>query len=115
MNLMSVIPVSMAWTLGSFLDNLKENMQEWVGVVMLIVGIALLGFAVFKMAQGLISHGKTQVNWVMVVLMFIFGAFLVGTGGTAGGVFSAVSGLGQGGVDTIKDLGKPTILFPWFH
>lgn len=113
MNLISMIPVSMDWNLTSFLNNLENNMKNWVGGIMMIIGIALLGFAVFKMAQGLISHGKTQVNWVMVVLMFIFGAFLFAAGG--GGVLDAVKNLGKGGVDTIEGLGTPTILFPWLN
>lgn len=102
--------IKMEWTIGTFLTNLKINMTSWVNVVIMLIGLAMLGFAAYKIAHGLISK-KGDTNWIMVVLLVVVGALLFANG------TSSLSGLGTKGQEAIKGMGgsdaSSTILMPF--
>ena len=101
---MNAISIPMAWDLGSFLQNATETIKQWGGYIIVLIGVVMVIVAVFKIASGLISHGKTQVSWpVAIILLILGGAFMVGG-------FTFVSNIASGGKKTIEDLGKQTII-----
>ena len=99
--LMNTVP--MAWDLGSFLQNATETLKQWGGYLIILIGVVMVIASVYQIAKGLISHGKTQTNWaIAIILLILGGAFMVGG-------FSFVSNIASGGKKTIEDLGQ-TIL-----
>lgn len=95
--------VPMAWDLGSFLQHATETLKQWGGYLIILIGVVMVVFSVYQIAKGLISHGKTQTNWaVAIILLVLGGAFMVGG-------FQFVANIASGGRKTIEDLGQ-TIL-----
>jgi uncharacterized membrane protein len=95
--------VPMAWDLGSFLQHSTETLKQWGGYLIILIGVVMVIASVYQIAKGLISHGKTQTNWaIAIILLILGGAFMVGG-------FSFVSNIASGGRKTIEDLGQ-TIL-----
>ena len=95
--------VLMAWDLGSFLQHSTETLKKWGGYLIILIGVVMVIASVYQIAKGLISHGKTQTNWaIAIILLILGGAFMVGG-------FSFVSNIASGGRKTIEDLGQ-TIL-----
>lgn len=65
---------------NKLLDNAKSALDAWGKVLMTITGIAMIIIGVFKIAQGLMSHGKSQVNWVVNILLIVIGTvFCIGS------------------------------------
>ena len=86
-------PVLTGWDANSFLANVRKNLIAWGRVLMMIVGVAMVIVGIFKIAQGLISHGKTQVSWVTNILLICVGAMFC-----AGSVFFNMMTQSSGGV-----------------
>lgn len=94
------------WDLGTFLKSATSTLKEWGGYFVILVGVVMLIAGVFQIAKGLISHGRTQVNWfVCFTLIILGGAFMTGGWGF-------ISTISSGGQKTIEDLGTGLIL-PW--
>lgn len=70
------------WSFDNVIDKLQGKLRDWGSGLMVIVGIVMIIVAIFKIAQGLMSHGKTQVNWVINILLIVVGALFC-----AGGAF----------------------------
>lgn len=62
------------WSINNVLAKLRANLILWGAGLMMIVGVVMIIFGIFKIAQGMISHGKTQVNWVVNILLIVVGA-----------------------------------------
>ena len=97
-NLMANLP-TLAWDLGSFLDNAGKTLETWAGYIIVIIGVVCVAVGVYKIASGLISHGKKQVNWPVAIILILLGGALL-----AGGWYWVV-GIAKGGQQTIEDLG----------
>ena len=96
--------VTAAWDIGSFLENSAAQIKEWGGLIIILVGIVMIITASVKIAMGLANHGKQQVNWFLLILLFLIGgAFSVGG-------YSFVSNIAEGGKKTIEDLGGGVII-----
>lgn len=95
-----LISTLMAWDLTSFLTNSTNQLKAWGGLFIILLGVAMIVVGIYQLAKGLIAHGKTQVNWFVVVALIIAGGAL-----TAGG-WTLVSGIASGGKKTIEDLGN---------
>lgn len=91
--------IMLAWDLGSFLTNLKSNVQTWLGTIVVLVGLIMVGVAVYQIAKGLISHGRSQTNWFTVILLFLLGGAFF-----AGGLTWVIS-IAEGGKATIDGMG----------
>lgn len=61
------------WRICTVLDNVRSLMIEWGAALMMVIGVVMVIVGIWKIAQGLISHGKTQVNWVVNILLIIVG------------------------------------------
>jgi hypothetical protein len=93
------------WSVTSFLNNLDQSLRAWGNLLVAIIGIVMVIVAVVKIAQGLISHGKTQVNWVVNLLMFFLGGALA-----FGGGWGLVQNISKGGQSTLETLGTSTVI-----
>lgn len=95
-----LISTLMAWDLTSFLTNSTNQLQVWGGSFIMLLGVAMVVVGIYQLAKGLIAHGKTQVNWFVVVALIIAGGALL-----AGG-WTLVSTIAKDGEKTIKELGN---------
>lgn len=69
------------WSIENVLKNAGDMLRN-IGVwFLVIVGIIMILVGGVKIAQGLISHGKTQVSWVVNILLIIVGALFCAGGG----------------------------------
>lgn len=86
----------------TFLKNATSTLKGWGGLFIGLIGVIMVIVSIFKIASGLISHGKKQVNWVVAILLLIIGgAFIAGE-------WSFVYGIAAGGKKTIDELGDGT-------
>ncbi len=88
------------WDFTSFLNNATSTVTGWLQLLVILAGIILIAVAIFKIASGLMSHGKKQVNWVVNIIMLIVG------GALAAGGFTWVRDIAKDQKDTIEDMGK---------
>lgn len=104
--MLAVIPKIMLatnWELNTFLNKLGKTMQVWGQLIMIILGVAMLIAAAFFIAKGLMSQGRGQTNWALVILLFVIGGVFLagGLGGwntfvdISNGMNNTVQGLGQ--------------------
>lgn len=68
------------WDLGTFLKNATSTIQTWGGAFVILIGVIMIIVGIYKIAKGLISHGKGQPpNWVIsIALIIVGGALTVG-------------------------------------
>lgn len=92
------------WSIDNFLQNVIISLKKWGGYIVILVGVVMIICAVYQIAKGLISHGKTQVNWVVAILLLIIG------GAFAAGGWDLITNIAGGGANTINDLGTQTWL-----
>lgn len=106
--LMTVLSGVPMWSVGNFLTQMKTNSQGWVQAIIMMIGFAMLGFAAYKIAKGLISK-KGDTNWIMVILLVVIGAMLIGGG------WGGLDTLGNGTQEAIKKMGQSggTIVWPF--
>ena len=59
-----LMPILMAWDIDSFLTNFGEKLKVWGSLAFIILGVVMVIVAIYKLATGLMSHGKGQSpNW----------------------------------------------------
>ena len=103
-----LMPILMAWDIDSFLQNLGTKLQTWGSYIFIILGVVMLIVAIYKLATGLMSHGKGQSpNWFVILIMFLVGGALVAAGASS---FDWVKGIAEGGKSTIEGLGTVAVL-----
>lgn len=96
--------IFMAWDLGSFLQNATGTLKTWGGYFIVLIGVVMLIFGVFKAGKALMSKGQGQDNWAIIIILIILGGAFI-----AGG-WTFVETISKGGKKTIEDLGGHTIL-----
>lgn len=89
------------WDLTSFLSGSFKTLGTWINMAIMIVGLVAVGYAVWQIISGLISHGKKQVNWAVTIILLVVG----GVASTSTG-FQFFRDIAEGGKDTIDDLGS---------
>ncbi len=90
---------SSGWSLDKLLSGTYNKLLMWVGYIILIVGVILLGIAVFQMLKKFGSGGQGGMSWVTVIIMACVGGALMGGG------IKFVYDLTKGAKDTIEDIG----------
>ena len=68
-------------SIGKFLGTLLGNIQNYVFIIIMIVGIVMVCAGIIQVAKNLISHGKTQTNWIVTIALIVIGGILMMTGG----------------------------------
>lgn len=91
------------WDVGSFLQNLGNVLKTWGSYIVTIIGVIMVIAAAYQIAKGLISHGKTQTNWAVTILLLIIGGALMSIGG-----WDLLVNVAQGGKTTIENIGSGT-------
>lgn len=85
--------------ISTLLKSLQGSLNNWVQWIVTIVGVVMVGFGIYKLAKGLISHGKGQpTNWVIVFALIIVGGVMMGSGG-----WNLLGDISKGGKATIDD------------
>lgn len=97
--MMATAEVQTDWDVGSFLINSKEQLKQWGGLVISLLGVILIIVGVFQLVKKFISPQSAQGGWVMPIIMVIVGGALL-TGG-----WSLLAKIAGGGQKTIEDLG----------
>lgn len=87
-----------------FLINSAAKLKTWGGLLLILIGVVMMICAIWKIASGLISHGKKQVSWAVCIIMLILGGALCSFA-LGDEAWAWVQGIAQGGKDTIDDLG----------
>ena len=106
------------WTITKFLNNLHTSMGGWGKTLIMIFGTAMVIGAGYHIAKGLMSQGKGQTNWVMVLLLLFVGGVMMATTGwgmlekMAGGFKDSMDALGTGSGNSAV---SPFILPFWIN
>ncbi|MFD2794668.1 hypothetical protein ACFS27_14010 [Promicromonospora vindobonensis] len=98
---------SAAWDLTSFLENAKAQVQQWGGLVLMLLGAAALVWGGVLLLKKLWANPQTasqQAGWGTIAALIIFAGAL-GTGG-----WQFIETVGSGGQQTIEDLGGGTVI-----
>lgn len=108
----AMVATTANWDIGNFLQNAQDAVKKWGGYVVVLFGLIMILVAAIQIGKGLMSHGKAQTNWmIVIVLLIVGGAFSVGG-------WNLVSGIAEGGKKTIEDLGVGGTILPmvrmWF-
>ena len=88
------------WSLDQLLSGAYNKMLNWVGYIILIIGVILLGIAVFQLLKKFGSGGQGGMSWVLIIIMACVGGALLGGG------INFVYKLTKGTQSTIEDMGK---------
>lgn len=97
------IMLDKGWDLNTFLGNLGTAMQEWGKLIMIVLGVAMLIAAAFFIAKGLMSQGRGQTNWALVILLFVIGGVFL-AGGVGG--WDTFINMSDGMNNTVQKLGQ---------
>ena len=105
------------WEVNNVLNNVRELLITVGQGLMMIIGVVMIIVGIFKIASGLMSHGKQQVNWVINILLILVGALFCagsvfftmftnndGNNSVGGMIADELNNLGQG-----DDTGTPTV------
>lgn len=103
-NMMCNMGLPATFDVEMFLTNATAKIKQWGGLALILIGVVLMLVAVFKVASGLISHGKKQVSWPICITMFILGGALASFG-FGDQAWAWIQGIAEGGKNTIDDLG----------
>ena len=98
------------WTIDTFLTNLNNSMTTWGKLLVTTFGTAMVIAAVYHIAKGLMSQGKGQTNWVMVLLLLFVGGAMMATTG-----WSLIVSMSEGFRQSVNDLGGGFILPFWIN
>lgn len=95
------------WSLDQFLSGAYDKMLSWVGYIILIVGIILLGIGVFQLLKKFGSGGQGGMSWVLIIIMMCIGGALMGGGISfvyklTKGTQSTIEGMGNTGKDNTE-------------
>lgn len=95
------------WNIMNVMGKTGDMARDIGAGLMVVIGIIMIIVGIFKIAQGLISHGKTQVNWVINILLILVGALFCAGGAFFSNMLTAESGgVGDAIVDTLNQLGN---------
>lgn len=97
------IMLDKGWDLNTFLGNLGTAMKEWGRLIMIVLGVAMLIAAAFFIAKGLMSQGRGQTNWALVILLFVIGGVFL-AGGVGG--WNTFIDMSDGMNNTVQKLGQ---------
>lgn len=89
------------WELDTFLKNLNNSLGKWGQAIVAIIGLVLIIIGVFKIAQGLMSGGRGQTNWVLSIGMILIGGILA-----LSTSFQLLKDIGKGANDTLNNMGN---------
>lgn len=99
--LMNAILSSGSWSISKFLGAMQNSLTYYVKIIVLAIGVVMVGAGIFQVAKNLISHGKSQTNWVVTFALIIIGGTLMLTGG-----WTVIGNIAQGSKTSLDNMGK---------
>ena len=82
----------------TIVKNAKNQVTTVGGSILMLLGAVAVIVAGYKIVTGLMSHGKKETNWfVIIILIIVGGALLVGG-------FTVMEGISSFGKDAIEEL-----------
>ena len=96
------------WDVTTFLTSLATQLEQWGSIIIVLIGIVMIIWSIYKLATGLLSQGRQDISWFKIGIAFLVGGAFVAAG--IGGAFNFAKKIAAGGKTTIEDLGS-TILF----
>lgn len=88
------------WKLDTFFSNLFSSIENWGSAIIMIIGLVLIIVGIVKIAQGLMSGGRGQTNWVLAIGMILLGGVLALTSS-----WKLFREIGKGAKDTLDGMG----------
>lgn len=85
----------------TFLENSISKVSYWGSGIVILLGLIMVIVGIWQLFKGLSSGGKSQVNWVIVVLLIFIGGALAFTGG-----WNLVKKISGGGAGTLESMGS---------
>lgn len=110
MNFWNLAMAGGGFDVTTFLTKLVTQLQTWGGIIIVLIGVVMIIWSIWKLASGLLSQGRQDVNWFKIAIAFLVGGAFVVAG--TGGAWTFVQNIAAGGKKTIEDLGS-TILPLW--
>lgn len=90
-----------AWDFGDFLTALQQTILSYGKVIIGIIGLIMVVASVYQIAKNLISHGKSQTNWVITIALLLVGGVLM-----LSSSWDFIKSVSEGGKNTLDDLGQ---------
>lgn len=88
----------LATDIGTMFDNAKNNIANWGGKFIMVLGVILALAGIIILIVGLINHGKKPVQWGLCIVMIVLGLVFARAG------YGAVEGFGDTAVNTLEQL-----------
>lgn len=96
------------WTINNFLSKAAEALNGWGSIVVVILGLVAIIAAAYQIVTGLISHGKKQTSWPVVIALLLVGGIFVAIGMSTGLAGTNVGNIASGVGDEVDSMGKGT-------
>lgn len=61
------------WRICTVINNVRDLLRFWGSALIMCIGVVMCIVGIWKIAQALISHGKTQVSWVVNISLIVVG------------------------------------------
>lgn len=61
------------WRVCTVINNVRNLLRFWGSALIMCIGVVMCIVGIWKIAQALISHGKTQANWVVNIALIVVG------------------------------------------
>ena len=95
-----------SWTIDTFLSNLGDALVKWGGMILIVLGAAMIIAAAFFIAKGLMSQGRGQTNWALVfILLIVGGVFFAGGVSSHSNAWNTFAGISGGLGNSANQLG----------
>lgn len=105
LNVGNITNIASGFSIPKLLSNSVTKLQEWGGLLVILLGVVLIIWAVIQVVKAFLDQGRGQANWFSIVLMFLLGgAFMTGGWGF-------VEKLSSGGQATIEELGTGSAVY----
>jgi uncharacterized membrane protein len=111
MHMFGGIPMS---AITNIINNAQGQVQTVGGAILSILGAVALIVAGYKIVTGLISHGKKETNWFVVIILIIVGGALLASGF---GLMQSISNFGEEAINELFQtitFSPGTLLPSWF-
>lgn len=96
------------WTINNFLTKAAEALNGWGSIVVVILGLVAIIAAAYQIVTGLISHGKKQTSWPIVIALLLVGGIFVAIGMSTGLAGTNVGTIANGVGNEVNTMGQGT-------
>lgn len=102
------LPADGSFTISNFLQQLGNALNGWGAIIIAILGVVAIIAAAYQIVTGLISHGKKQTSWPVVIALLVVGGVFLAIGISNGLQASDVGSIANGVGGEIRNMGEGT-------